>query len=248
MMFMNLSDKLKYSYIKNIKRYMMCPSCNKKMQFSKSRQAWICNNCRYTLDEKEFLDDYVFWFCDECGVYLNDQDNFDRHSKKHICTNCGFENDTCFDNVKGMCRDCGKILKNPDLSLCEECRKIRQDKAKTHIVKLGKIAGAVAVAAGAVYLAVKSSENDEENTEYLKDDDYDGDDDMKDYPICRTCGSEMTDFDGWAWYTCPECGDSVRIIDGTETWKNEIFGTGKKEFHSDFELADFCHGGDLTED
>ena len=58
----------------------------------------------------------------------------------------------------------------------------------------------------------------------------------------------MTEFDGWAWYTCPECGDKVRIIDGTETWENEIFKKGTKEFKSDFELADFCHGGDLTED
>lgn len=59
-------------------------------------------------------------------------------------------------------------------------------------------------------------------------DKYEGGDNMKDYPICRTCGAKMTDFDGVSWYTCPDCRDSVRIIDGIETWHNEIFGTGKK--------------------
>ena len=68
------------------------------------------------------------------------------------------------------------------------------------------------------------------------------------YPKCKTCGGEMTEFDGWAWYTCPNCGDSVRVVDGKETWRNEIFGTSIKRNHSDFGLADFCHGEDLTED
>ena len=58
----------------------------------------------------------------------------------------------------------------------------------------------------------------------------------------------MTKFDGWAWYTCPECEDKVRIIEGKETWHDEIFNKGKKQHKSDFELADFCRGGDLTED
>ena len=66
-------------------------------------------------------------------------------------------------------------------------------------------------------------------------------------PFCKMCGAEMTDYDGWAWYTCPSCGEMVRIIDGKTTWSDEIYGTGIKEHHSDFELADFCHGGDLTE-
>ena len=72
---------------------------------------------------------------------------------------------------------------------------------------------------------------------------------MSDNPICKTCGAEMTDFDGWAWHTCPECGDKVRIIDGVVTWYDEIFSSkSSKTHHSDFELADFCRGGDLTED
>lgn len=68
------------------------------------------------------------------------------------------------------------------------------------------------------------------------------------YPACKTCGAKMIKFDGWAWYTCPECENKVRIIDGKETWYSEIFKSGKKQHHSDFELADFCRSGDLTED
>lgn len=45
-----------------------------------------------------------------------------------------------------------------------------------------------------------------------------------DFPVCDMCGSLMVEFDGWAWYTCPECGNSVRIIDGEVKWEREIFG------------------------
>ena len=57
------------------------------------------------------------------------------------------------------------------------------------------------------------------------------------YPKCSTCGAKMSKFDGVAWYTCPECGNAIRKnSDGTWSLK------------SDFDLADFCRGGDLTED
>ena len=69
-----------------------------------------------------------------------------------------------------------------------------------------------------------------------------------DYPICNACGAAMTKFDGCWWYTCPECGNRVRSHDdGSWSWESEIFTTGTKEHHSDFERADFCRGGDLTE-
>lgn len=44
----------------------------------------------------------------------------------------------------------------------------------------------------------------------------------KGFPVCRSCGTLMTDFDGVFWYSCPECGNSVRIADGIVTWQNEI--------------------------
>ena len=39
----------------------------------------------------------------------------------------------------------------------------------------------------------------------------------------------MTEFDGWAWYTCPYCGNKVRIIESKVTWYDEIFENGKKK-------------------
>ena len=71
---------------------------------------------------------------------------------------------------------------------------------------------------------------------------------MSRYPKCKTCGAKMTEFDGVAWYRCPRCGDSVRITETSTMWHDEIFRPGKKEHHSDYELADFCRGGDLSED
>ncbi len=66
-------------------------------------------------------------------------------------------------------------------------------------------------------------------------------------PTC-SCGAKMTIFDGWAWHTCPKCGEAVRIIDGHKDWKSDIFKEGTKEIYSDYQLADLCRGGGLTED
>lgn len=44
------------------------------------------------------------------------------------------------------------------------------------------------------------------------------------YPVCNKCGTTMTEFDGWAWYTCPNCDNSVRILDGKVIGQDEIFG------------------------
>ena len=244
-----ISDRIMYMYIRRIKKWMFCPSCrNGKMKINKKSTMWTCENCGYHLSAKEFEDDYVFWFCDECKTYLNSQEGFERGSDKHICTKCGFENDTTFNNIKGICSDCGKIIPDPDGTLCVECLLERRQKAKERMITAGKVIGVAAAVAGTVYLAFQADEDS--NAEYtpLLDGDDEGGNEMTNYPICKTCGAKMTKFDGWAWYTCPECGDSVRIIDGIETWHDEIFGGGKKTHYSDFELADFCRGGDLTED
>lgn len=50
----------------------------------------------------------------------------------------------------------------------------------------------------------------------------DGDSKSK-YPICNMCGSEMTDFDGVDWYTCPECGNMIKDYgDGEWIWVNDL--------------------------
>lgn len=251
----SIGDRVSYFYIKNIKKWMFCPSCkNGKMTFNKKNLLWKCEDCSYHFSEEYFLDDCVFWFCDECDSYLNNQEGFDSHASRHICQKCGYENDTTFENVVGICSDCGKKLPNPDATLCADCRENRRKKAKDWLITAGSVIGVAVATAGAVAFS-SSTNSDNESTEYnpLPNDDSNNDDVVYglgegNYPTCRTCRAKMTEFDGWAWYTCPECGDKVRIIEGRETWYNEIFGNGTKQHHSDFELADFCRGGDLTED
>ena len=46
----------------------------------------------------------------------------------------------------------------------------------------------------------------------------------KKVPMCDICITLMTEVVGWAWHTCPDCGNSVRIIDGEVKWQKEIFG------------------------
>ncbi len=57
-------------------------------------------------------------------------------------------------------------------------------------------------------------------------------------PVCDMCGALMTEFDGWAWHTCPECGNSVRIIDGDVKWEREIFGRQAATYGG--RICEFC--------
>ena len=156
----NILEILTYAYIRKIKKWMFCPACqNGKMSINKKSTLWTCEECGYKLSADEFEDDYVFWFCDECNSYLNNQEGFDRHASRHICKKCGYENDTTFNNIKGICTDCGKIIPDPDGTLCVDCRQIRRQKAKDRLITVGKVVGAVAVVAGTAYLASQSDGN-----------------------------------------------------------------------------------------
>ena len=120
--------------------------------------SWICKECGYQLSADEFEDDYVFWFCDNCDAYLNNQENFDRGADRHICRNCGYENDTTF---KGICSDCGKVIADQEATLCPECKQRREQQAKEWLAKAGKVVGVVtAVAGAAAYLASQISSDD----------------------------------------------------------------------------------------
>lgn len=225
----SLTEKLTYAYIRKIKKWMFCPACQEgKMTINKSSTIWTCEDCGYQLANAVFEDDYVFWFCDECGVYLNNQEGFDRYAHKHICENCGYENDTTDENIKGVCSDCGKLIPDPDATLCLDCKQARREKAKQWLITAGKVVGAVAAVAGTVYLASQSSEEEGTSVKILPEDDNYNDDIVYGlgegkFPTCKSCGSKMTIFDNWAWYTCPECGDMVRIIEDEVVWENEIF-------------------------
>ena len=159
---MKLSDNVYYTYIKHIKKWMECPVCHKKMTFNKAQKAWVCNECRYKILEKDFIDDFVFWFCDECNAFLNCQESFNNKAAKHTCRECGYENNTTFDNIKGSCTDCGNILENPNAYLCDDCKKQRKEKAKEWLIKAGKAVVATVLLVGGAYLAIRASDNEDE--------------------------------------------------------------------------------------
>lgn len=156
--FMSIVDSLTYFYIKRIKRWIQCPVCNHKLLFSKNSISWCCNHCGYSLKETEFLDDYVFWFCDCCGTYLNIQNGFNRNGLNHICEKCGFNNDTTFSNIKGECRDCRKLLDNPNATICDDCKTYRLEKAKEFFDNVAEVCDQASS-------ALKNESNENEDTE-----------------------------------------------------------------------------------
>ena len=182
----SILDHLTYAYIRKIKKWMFCPACKDgKMSINKNSTMWICEKCGYKLSADEFEDNYVFWFCDECESYLNIQEGFDRKSKKHICKKCGYENDTSFSNIKGICSDCGKVIYDPDTTLCNDCKQVRKEKAKEWLKTAGKVVGVAAAVAGAIYLASQPSDEDESNSYPPLLGDDEGDSSMK----CANCGN-----------------------------------------------------------
>ncbi|MEI2989133.1 MAG: hypothetical protein ACLUV3_08000 [Oscillospiraceae bacterium] len=199
-------EAMTYAYIRRIKKWMFCPACqNGKMTINKKSTLWTCEECGYKLSADEFEDNYVFWFCDECNTYLNNQEGFDRNTSKHICRNCGYENDITSDNLKGICSDCGRVIPDPDSTLCADCRLARHQKAKERFVKGVKIAGAAATVVGTVYLASQATDDDE-NSDYIPlpgGDDDEGEDGMK----CANCGNtdENTLWDEDDTIYCSKC-------------------------------------------
>lgn len=160
----SIANHFTYLYIRKIKKWMFCPSCQKgKMTINKKSTLWTCEDCGYQLSADEFEDDYVFWFCDECNSYLNNQEGFNRNAPRHICQNCGYENDTTLENIKGVCSDCGKIISDPDCTLCADCRQERRKKMKERLIKAGKVVGTAAVVAGTAYLASQSDSDESIN-------------------------------------------------------------------------------------
>ena len=158
----SLVDSVTYTYMRKVKKWMFCPNCHEgKMTIDKKSTVWICVDCGYQLSADEFEDNYVFWFCDNCDEYLNNQEGFDRSADRHICRNCGYENDTTLNNIKGICSDCGKVIADQEATLCPECKQRREQKAKEWLAKAGKVIGVVtAVAGAAAYLASQISSDD----------------------------------------------------------------------------------------
>ena len=179
----NLGDALTYSYIKRIKKWMECPVCHKKMFFSKRQKSWVCAECSYSITEENFLDDFVFWFCDGCNTYLNVQPGFDPKGATWFCSKCGFENDITFANIKGECKDCGVVLDDPAASICSECKVNRMQKVKN-------VLDATADFCYVLSNAVKS--DDSEYSGIVCDSIYDDGDEEQFEMKCANCGNTDT--------------------------------------------------------
>ena len=193
----SLADILSYMYIKRIKRWMDCPVCYGRLLFSKQMKAWVCARCEYTIHEDDFLDDFVFWFCDGCGTYLNVQPGFDRKGTHWVCEKCGFDNDTTFNNIHGECKDCGALLMNPDATICRDCKIVRLQKAKAVLSAASDMCFALSDAirpkesasTAYQYIGDSGDDYDEEEDDDDDDDEYDDDEDaMK----CGYCGNTDT--------------------------------------------------------
>lgn len=219
---MSISDSLTYFYIKNIRKWMPCPVCKQKMCFSKTSSNWICNSCNYSLPEKDFLDDYVFWFCDCCDSYLNIQSGFDRKEKHHICEKCGFNNDITSSNIKGECRDCGKILDNPNVTICEDCKIYRLEKTKEFLDNVSETCNQASS-------ILKSESNENENIDSII---YTGElnsivKDFSDGATCPICNNNCYwDADRCTWL-CDSCNyeiDGSQIEYDSENDKVKVLG------------------------
>ena len=49
---------------------------------------WKCSTCGYSISEEK-LKTEVFWFCDNCGSFLNVQEGFDDSDDTFLCKECG---------------------------------------------------------------------------------------------------------------------------------------------------------------
>lgn len=83
-------------YFKGIKK-MECPCCGKIMYLA--ADVWCCYDCAYCITQKDILDGAIFWFCDECGRFMNVQPGFTDKTGAWKCVSCGFVNDVSEDNI-----------------------------------------------------------------------------------------------------------------------------------------------------
>lgn len=239
-------------------KQIRCPSCKSgTMSINSSDKNWICDRCSYSFSARKT---HAFWFCKNCGEYLNNQEGFAENALKHICKSCGYINDTTFDTVRGVCFDCGKAI-DPTETLCHTCKKNRYEKIMEKLVPIGI---AVGVVAGAVVLAALASGKDEEENNNSCEENLSLLNDVSEDNICwddENCDIEALNSMNERYFkNCPNCGgimywdgswectDCDEEIDSDEGDNDGIIVDGGNNEDFDFELANFCRGGDLAED
>lgn len=78
-------------------KQMECPCCGKMMYLEDG--VWRCESCAYCITQKEMLNGTIFWFCDECGRFMNVQPNFATTTGAWKCVSCGCVNDVSEENM-----------------------------------------------------------------------------------------------------------------------------------------------------
>lgn len=76
---------------------MECPCCGDKMKLE--ADVWRCQKCSYCIEQKSILEGAIFWFCDNCGKFMNVQPDFTAADGKWKCVSCGFVNDVSENNI-----------------------------------------------------------------------------------------------------------------------------------------------------
>lgn len=92
---------------------MDCPCCGNTMYLKAG--VWRCHNCAYCITQKSMLDDAIFWFCDECGKFMNVQPDFTTATGTWQCVSCGFINDVSKNNVDGFEESAAEKEKTKDV-------------------------------------------------------------------------------------------------------------------------------------
>lgn len=149
-----------------------------------------------------------------CPVCHDGKMTINKDSTVWTCEKCGYENDTSFSNVKGVCSDCGKIIPDPEATLCIDCRQSRKEKTKQRLINAAKIVGTVAAVASVAYLASQPSDEDENNN-YTP---LSGDDEEGFSMKCANCGNtnESTLWDEDDTIYCSVCHHRTNKENGEE--------------------------------
>lgn len=88
---------------KDIQRFrkvkmMMCPCCEDTMLLVDN--AWVCQKCSYCITQSDMLSGEMFWFCDNCGRFLNVQPGFTTKTNAWKCVACNYLNDVSENNIE----------------------------------------------------------------------------------------------------------------------------------------------------
>ena len=89
-------------------KYATCPKCGQILDFQKgfkeTNKIHICTNCGLPVFNPLFDDKIkiknILWICDNCGDYMNNQEDFTDWDGVWKCKKCGYLNDVTENNIK----------------------------------------------------------------------------------------------------------------------------------------------------